>query len=302
MPLKINLTNNSYSQHVPDKHSTSTPTRGSPVQNIESRFINIPLPYDPNILIDPEIWGSNFYSISLHGLIKHIMSDAKNIKDSLKFMAKYITNKQINSPIANDLDDFKGIGEVVWNFISSVYDANWDALSTDNNFTLLRKRISAKFTPRFQPAPQRINKEKNDPTPASIERLPLPIPAKSPKEVNVISKFFKSSKMDNFSSSKAESYAQAFKQNISMVNIIKIKETFSSMGAKEIDQINNIVKRPSKPKPHIQITTKGPSRKQVIISMSNDNINKFMKSSSIQVANLSRNLRNAKSEVLVDFI
>ena len=103
--------------------------------------------------IDPEIWGSNFYSISLHGLIKHITSDAKNIKDSLKFMAKYITNKQINSPIANDLDDFKGIGEVVWNFISSVYDTNWDVLSTDNNFTSLRKRISAKFTPRFQPAP-----------------------------------------------------------------------------------------------------------------------------------------------------
>ena len=36
--------------------------------------------------------------------------------------------------------------------------------------------------------------------------------------------------------------------------------------------------------------------------MGNDNIDKFMKNSSIHVANLSRNLRNAKSEVLVDFI
>jgi len=74
------------------------------------------------------------------------------------------------------------------------------------------------------------------------------------------------------------------------------------MEAKEIDQINNIVKGFPKPKPCIQMTTKGPSRKQCIIPMGNNNIEKFMKNSSIHVANLNRNLRNAKSEVLVDFI
>jgi len=47
------------------------------------------------------------------------------------------------------LDDFKGIGEVVWNFISSIYDANWDALVTEDNFTSLRRKIVAKFTPRI---------------------------------------------------------------------------------------------------------------------------------------------------------
>jgi len=50
------------------------------------------------------------------------------------------------------------------------------------------------------------------------------------------------------------------------------------------------------------MTTKGPSRKQVIIPMVKDNIDRFMKNSSIHVANLNRNLRNAKSKVLVDFI
>jgi len=39
-------------------------------------------------------------------------------------MTKYITNKQIELSKANNLDDFKGIGEAVWNFISSVYKAN----------------------------------------------------------------------------------------------------------------------------------------------------------------------------------
>ena len=141
------------------------------------------------------------------------------------------------------------------------HECNWDALSADNNSTLLRKKIAAKFTPRIQPTPQKNNKEKNSLTPASIERLPPPIPAKFLKEVNTISKFFKNGKMDNSSLSKTKSYAQASKQNASISDVIKIKETFSSMRVKEIDQINNIVKGSSKPKPRIQMTTKRLFRK-----------------------------------------
>ena len=74
--------------------------------------------------MDPKIWDDSFHLILLHGLIEHIASNAKNIRDFLKFMAKYISNKQVNSAKANELDDFKSIGEVVWNFISSAYNAN----------------------------------------------------------------------------------------------------------------------------------------------------------------------------------
>jgi len=77
---------------------------------------------------------------------------------------------------------------------------------------------------------------------------------------------------------------------------------FPSIGAKKIDQINNIIKGTSKSKPHIQMTMKGLSRKHVIIPMSNNNNMKFMKNSSMHVTNINRALRNAKSEVLVDFI
>jgi len=85
--------------------------------------------------------------VSLHGLIEYLASNVKNIKDSLKFMTKYITNKKIDSSKANDLEDFKDIGEAVWNFISSIYKANWDTLFTDDNSTLLRRKIMSKFTP-----------------------------------------------------------------------------------------------------------------------------------------------------------
>jgi len=69
--------------------------------------------YDPNASTEPDLWDGNFHSISLHGYIKYIASDSKNIKDSLNFMARYITNKQVNPVKSNDLEDFKGIGEVI---------------------------------------------------------------------------------------------------------------------------------------------------------------------------------------------
>ena len=84
--------------------------------------------------------------------------------------------------------------------------------------------------------------------------------------------------------------------------IIKIKDTFSSLDTKKINQIQNIVKGNPKPKPQIQMMTKGPSREQVIILINGDNIAKFMKESSSHIANINRTLKNAKTEVLVNFI
>jgi len=38
-------------------------------------------------------------------------------------MVKYITNKQVSSSKVNNLNDFDGMGDTIWNFISSVYKA-----------------------------------------------------------------------------------------------------------------------------------------------------------------------------------
>ncbi len=50
------------------------------------------------------------------------------------------------------------------------------------------------------------------------------------------------------------------------------------------------------------MTTKGPSRKHIIIPMSAENVFSFMKNSSTNVANINRQLRNAKTDLLVDYI
>jgi len=88
----------------------------------------------------------------------------------------------------------------------------------------------------------------------------------------------------------------------STLEVLKIKEAFLALNAKKIDQVNNIIRNNPKPKPHIQMTTKGPSRKQVIILMSDDNNSAFMKNSSLHVININRHLKNTKSEVLINYI
>ena len=86
------------------------------------------------------------------------------------------------------------------------------------------------------------------------------------------------------------------------LEVLKIKEMFPSLSTQKIDQVKNIVNGQAKPKPRIKMTTKSSSRKQVIIPMSRKNINSFIKSSFLYVANLNRLLHNAKSEVLTDYI
>ena len=88
----------------------------------EESVINIQLLYNPQAPTDPNLWSGSFYPISLHGLIEHFTSDLKNIKDSLNFITKYISNKQVNSGKVNELIDFDGIGNAIWNFILLVYE------------------------------------------------------------------------------------------------------------------------------------------------------------------------------------
>ena len=184
-------------------------------------------------------------------------------------MAKYITNKKVNSSKTNDLLDFDGIGDSIWNFISSVYQSNWDSFYTDNKTTTLRAKILSKFTSRIPPPTNKNNKKTTKPATVTIEKVPPlpPLPAKSKREVNIISKYFQNSKSSvkakklTETKKPAMSYTQASKPMTNTSEVLKIKEAFLALNAKKINQINNIIKGNSKPKPRIQITTKGPSRK-----------------------------------------
>ena len=111
-------------QCVLNKEQQSNPQHGSTMYNENEDIINIQLSYDSHMPTEPKLWDRGFHAILLHGSIEHLGSDTKNIKNSLNFMAKYISNKKIKSLKLNDLEDFKYIGEATWNFISLVYNTN----------------------------------------------------------------------------------------------------------------------------------------------------------------------------------
>ena len=136
--------------------------------------------------------------------------------------------------------------------------------------------------------------------PVSFIKLLSLISTKIPKEVNKISKFFKKNNKLFEKKNIGKLYAQALSPLTS--KILKIKKTFPKLQTSKIDNIYKIVSGARKPKPKLNIITKDPSRKQVIIPMSNKNKNKFMGSLNSHITNLNRVLKNIKLKVMADFV
>ena len=84
--------------------------------------------------------------------------------------------------------------------------------------------------------------------------------------------------------------------------VLKIKKMFLNLQANKIENIQKIIKDNSKLKPRINITTKRPLRKYVIVPMNNNNKTKFMKKSSTHITNINRALKNIKLKVMANFI
>ena len=111
------------------------------------------------------------------------------------------------------------------------------------------------------------NKVLDKKTLASIKKLPSLIPAKSQKEINQISKYFKNIKPVNTMPNKSyvqalkQSYTQVLKKANNILEVIKIKDIFPALNTQKVDQIHKIVNGTPKSKSQIQMTTKGPFRK-----------------------------------------
>ena len=128
-------------------------------------------------------------------------------------------------------------------------------LTANKNDNSLRQKISDKLTSRIILLTNCNNKPVNKPTTASINKMLPLIPAKSQKEVNWISKYFKNNKPDDGPNT-SKLYVQASKESSVQISklanntseIIKIKNIFSALNAQKINQIHKIVTSSPKPK------------------------------------------------------
>lgn len=107
-------------------------------------------------MTEQDSWDGNFHPISLHGTLKYLLSDSKNIKEPLRYITKYIKNKGIKPNKVNNVLDLKGIGKAAWNFISALYEFSWDILITDKDSWSFRQKVTSKFTPKIQEIKKKI--------------------------------------------------------------------------------------------------------------------------------------------------
>ena len=122
---------------------------------------------------------------------------------------------------------------------------------------------------------------------ANISKVPPPIPPRPSKKILEKYKFF----MKNLASSLTRNplkkllYAQVSKGDID--EIIRIKKAFPKLLANKVSEIYKMLNHMNQnKKPKLNITIKGLSRKQVIVSMSTNNISRMMAKANVYVSNI----------------
>ena len=88
----------------------------------------------------------------------------------------------------------------------------------------------------------------------------------------------------------------------SISEILKLRGKYSNLLTKKTENIQKIINDSGKSKLHIKMTTRYPSCKQIIISMSKEDTNKFIASFSSYIANINRALKNIKSDAMTDYV
>ena len=106
--------------------------------------INIQILYNPNQLIESEYWNGTLQPVSLHDSSEHLLSNMKNIKNSMIHITKYVENKKININKSNEVPKLRSISKVTWKLISAIYSSKWDLLFADNNNNSFRQKVSFK--------------------------------------------------------------------------------------------------------------------------------------------------------------
>jgi len=137
---------------------------------------------------------------------------------------------------------------------------------------------------------------------ALVSSLPSPILAKSPKKVKDITTYFKKNNNSKGKETSKKSYVQTLSNSNITKDTFKIKKAFPKLQGTKIKSIQKIINRSKKPKLYLNMTTKGPTHKQVIIPVDSNNTNKFMLYLSDHITNINRLLKNIKSNCRADYI
>ena len=255
------------------------------------------IPYDKNLPADPMLWNGSLAVVSLFGTKELFNQDAANLIESLQRAATFIRQRSLAGGNPNTVTQLTSFGGAAWNLISAIYEAQWDKLLTYNNISF-REHVASQFN-----KPTKLTCTVNPYAPknagAKISRIPPPIPPRlSPEALKKAKDKHQAKKLGGQPVKK--SFAQATKGNEN--NLLKLRKAFPALPARKIIKINNISAGKGNPKPKIQSTTKGPSRKNILVPLSATNIVNVINKANAHVGQLNTLFKAHKSKINADCI
>ena len=74
-------------------------------------------------------WDGKVHTISIFGYMEFLEIDSKNIFTFLLWIADYIRARKVKKGKISDVTKLQEFGKAAWNFISSIYKAEWNIIS-----------------------------------------------------------------------------------------------------------------------------------------------------------------------------
>jgi len=222
-------------------------------------------------------------------------------------MSNFISNHHLKNHKEDEIPCLTGFSKVVFELVSSIFKGGWNNLLVRDGQKTFRNKIKEEFTTSVPIAPSNRKSTHLPPAkPAEFSNIPLPLNLVSSSKGNSFAKNKGKKPSNNNFFNKPSGPMCSYTQVSSTSNvqeILKLKENFPKLSDKKIEQIHKTMNNSNTPsKPCINMTTKGPSCKQIIIPMESDNSKKFLSTSSDHVTNINRALQGIKSDIIIDFI
>ena len=292
------------SEHIPSPH-VPLHNKGSNSKNRVESTVPLVLSYSEG---QPAIscnWDGAHHALSIFRSEDTLAKYSEMIYDSLMRLRSFV--KHHPNPTERELIP---VVEKLWRLIDTIYTAKWNTLTFNKEKNLtIRKCVGDRIMPYYmqnQSSTASSNMTITN-TPSSLPSAEVAPPpttnisgAPPPPNKNVESTTKKDPKPSNLK----KSYAQASKSNLLHIeDIVRAKEAFPALSVNEVGKVLKIKNsRGDNRKPKINMMTRGPSRKKVIIPMAKHIVELIINSAYIHITNINKCLRNSKSDIVADFI
>jgi len=91
------------------------------------------IPYSTNQPAHPQLWNSCFCPISIFRINKYLEEDTKNIACFLYRITFFIRQRSLDDKNANNILQIAEFRYISWNFISFIYELEYDKLTVHKN-------------------------------------------------------------------------------------------------------------------------------------------------------------------------